>query len=239
MGNGVATESATVAVLGAGISGLAAAFYAAQPPFRASVTIFDAAERAGGVLHSVRKNGFLVENSADSFIVNEQLPWAAQLAQDLGIEDQLISPLAAHRRALVLKRGRTHAVPLGFQLMAASQLAEVFKSPLLSWRGKLRLALERFVRPSRSSRDESLAEFAQRRVGHEVFERLVQPLVGGIYTADPQRLSMAAALPQFVAMEQTHGSLTRGLRWRESVEPNVAAALVTICSAHSLAVCKR
>ncbi len=202
-----------IAIVGAGISGLSAAVRLTQAPSAPRVTLFDPANRPGGVLETERIDGYLIERSADSFLVNAQLPWAERLATATDYEG-LLEPQQAHQRALLLSRGRLHPVPEGFYLAAAVDLRSVLRSRLLSWQGKLALAWERFVAPRSDNADESLADFARRRVGREVFERLVQPLVSGIYSADPEHLSMAAALPQLVEMERSHGSLTAGLQQR-------------------------
>jgi oxygen-dependent protoporphyrinogen oxidase len=103
-------------------------------------------------------------------------------------------------------------VPAGFMLLAPARLGSVLASPLFTPWGKLRLLLEAAIPGRRDEADESLAAFARRRLGREVWERLVQPLVGGIYTADPERLSLLATLPQFREMERQHGSLIRAAR---------------------------
>jgi oxygen-dependent protoporphyrinogen oxidase len=199
-----------VAVVGGGISGLAAAHRLGELDPSIEVTLFEASARLGGVLETVVEQGFLLERSADNFLTN--LPWAVDLCRRIGFEDQLLDTNDANRRALVVHRGQLIPVPEGFVLLAPQRVWPVLKSPLLSWRGKLRLALERFVRPRRDGVDESLAEFACRRLGREAFERIVQPLVGGIYTADPEKLSVAATMPRFVEMERKYGSLTRGIK---------------------------
>ncbi len=202
-----------IAIVGAGITGLSAAVRLAQAPLPPRIKVFEAANRPGGVLATERVDGYLVERSADSFLVNSQLPWAERLAAATGYE-AFLKPRPTYQRALLLSQGRLSPVPEGFYLAAAVDLGNVLRSPLLSWRGKLALAFERFVPRRIDDQDESLADFARRRVGEEVFQRLVQPLVSGIYSADPEQLSMAAALPQLVEMERHHGSLTAGLRQR-------------------------
>jgi len=112
----------------------------------------------------------------------------------------------------VLREGRPLAVPDGFTLLSPGKLWPMLKSPLFSTGGKLRMMLEPFIRPRRESTDESLASFARRRVGAEVFDRLIQPLIGGIYTSDPDKLSMQATMSRFVDMERQFGSLARGVR---------------------------
>ena len=201
-----------IAIIGGGISGLAAALRAyelAQQSGRdVSITIFEAAPRLGGVLRTERIGEYLVEHAADMWITNK--PEATRLCEKLGLADRLIPTVEQFRRSLVLRDGRAHPVPEGFQLMVPEQAWPMLRSPLLSWRGKLRLLSEFFVRARRDGADESLADFVRRRCGREAFERLVQPLVGGIYTADPEKLSLKATLPRFIDMEQQHGSLIRG-----------------------------
>lgn len=218
-----------IAVVGGGISGLTAAYRLTKLCPDWIVTLLDASDRLGGMLRTTHRDGFLIEQSADSFIANEAAPWARQLCEEIGFSDQIIPTNQQFRRAVIWLNGKLHPVPDGFQLMKTSDLASVFRSGLLSWRGKLRLAAEPFVPtkpagmdgdPNRVA-DESLASFAIRRLGREGFERLVQPLVSGIYTADANKLSMNAAMPQFVKMEQTAGSIAASARrasQRESIE---------------------
>ena len=106
-------------------------------------------------------------------------------------------------------RGRLHPVPEGFMVMEPRALWPLVTSPLLSWRGKARVLGEYFVAARRDGQDESLASFARRRFGRKAFERLVQPLAAGIYTADPEQLSLAATMPRFLEMERQHGGLIR------------------------------
>ena len=144
------------------------------------------------------------------------------LCRRIGFAGQLIPTNDAERRAFVVRRGKLLPVPKGFALMAPSRPWPMLASPILSPLGKLRLAYERFVPPRRDTGDESLGDFARRRLGREVFERLVQPLVGGIYTADPERLSLAATLPRFQDMERCYGSLTREAAGRPRRGPRYA-----------------
>lgn len=199
-----------IAVIGGGLSGLAAAHKLLELAPETQITLFEASDRLGGVLGTTERDGFLIERSADMFTTRE--PWALDLCQRLGIADQLISTNSAGRRAFVVFQGRLVEVPEGFTLMSPAKISAVLKTPLLSWRGKLRLAGEYFVRARKDQRDESLQSFATRRFGKEAFERLIQPLIGGIYTADPAKLSLAATLPQFLQMEREHGSVIAATR---------------------------
>ena len=208
-----------VIVVGGGLTGLAAAHRlitrGANLRRPLEVRLLEAKGRLGGAIWTERRDGFLLEGGADSFITNK--PAGVDLCRELGLGDQLIGTDSARRRSFVVQSGRLVSVPDGFVMMSPSRLAPILTSPILSWRGKLRVALERFVPRKTDDGDESLGAFAKRRLGREAFERLVQPLIGGIYTADPNDLSLAATLPQFAAMEREHGSLTRAAR-RQSRE---------------------
>lgn len=203
-------RSPRVAILGGGISGLAAAFELhktnlATPSEAIAFDLFEPGEELGGVLQTERRDAFLIERAADMFSVRE--PWARDLCKDLGLESELVGTNERFRRAFVVRGGKLYPVPEGFTLLAPSKWWPIAKSPLLSVPGKLRLAAERFVARRDSDEDESLASFTRRRFGREAYERLIQPLIGGIYTADPEKLSMQATLPQFLEMERTHGSI--------------------------------
>ncbi len=199
-----------IAVIGGGISGLAAAHRLTELLPQAQVTLFEASDRVGGVLQTERRDGWLIERAADMFITRD--PEAVELCRRIDLADELIGTNPQHRRSWVVRRGKLVPIPEGFTLMSPTRIWPIVAMPLLSPLGKARLAWERLVPARRDSADESLESFACRRFGREVFDRLIQPLIGGIYTADPAKLSMAATLPQFVAMEREHGSLIRGMR---------------------------
>lgn len=198
------------AVVGGGITGLAAAHRLQELAPTCRVVLLEAGPRLGGVLQTQRRDGYLIERGPDMFTTGE--PWAVDLCRRLGIENELIGVNPDHRQAFIIHRGRLVPVPEGFTLMAPARVWPVLTTPLLSTRGKLRLFREFFIPPRRDNGDESLASFATRRLGQEAYERLVQPLISGIYTADPEKLSMAAALPQFVEMERRYGGVARALR---------------------------
>jgi protoporphyrinogen/coproporphyrinogen III oxidase len=212
-----AAKRPRVAIVGGGIAGLAAAHRMAELAPQVQLSLFEGANRLGGVLETVHRDGFLIETSADSFITS--FPWAADLCRRVGLGAQLLSTSGEHRRAFVVSRGRLRKIPDGFLIMAPTRLWPMLTTPILSPLGKLRLAMERYVRPREDANDESLASFARRRMGKEAYERLVQPLVGGIYTGDPERLSIHATMPRFVEMERQHGSLLAGaLKNRDAEE---------------------
>jgi len=205
-----------VAVIGGGITGLAAAHRIGELDPRAEVTLLEASGRLGGVLRTERMGEFLIEHGPDMFITRE--PWALELCRRIGFDGELIGTNDTMRRAMIVRRGKLIPVPEGFTLMAPARIGPILATPLLSPLGKLRLGWEWFVPQRSDASDESLADFARRRFGREAYQRLIQPLVGGIYTADPEQLSLHAAMPRFVEMERRHGSLARAMRRQQAAK---------------------
>ncbi len=203
-----------VAIIGGGISGLAAAFRlgelskANQIPIEAA--LFESGTRLGGALDTIRRDGFVIELGADSFLAEK--PAAAKLAERLGIADQLIGTQEKFRKTFVVRGGRLVEIPEGFSLLAPTWFGPLLRSPLFSAAGKLRIMIEPLVPRRRALEDESLAAFVRRRLGRQTLVRVAQPLAGGIYTADPEMLSVGATMPRFVEMERRYGSVIRGLR---------------------------
>jgi protoporphyrinogen/coproporphyrinogen III oxidase len=206
-----------VAVIGGGITGLAAAYrlreLAAAREFPLHVELLERGARCGGALETIRRDGFVIETGADSFI-SEKVA-CAELAARLGLGADLIPTREIYRKTYVVHAGRLVEIPAGFSLLAPAHLGPVFRSALFSPLGKLRIALEPYIAARTSDDDESLDSFVTRRLGREVLERVAQALAGGIYTADPKRLSMHATMPRFVEMERRHGSVVKGMRAAE------------------------
>jgi oxygen-dependent protoporphyrinogen oxidase len=206
-----------IAILGGGISGLAAANRLSEIEPGLEVLVLEASARLGGVIQTTREREFLIEDAADNFFASP--PAAVNLCRRLGLNDSLVEPDATRRQAFVVRRGQLLPVPADFQLMAPRRLGPLCSTKILSLRGKLRAGLEYFLPRGSETEDESVGSFVCRRFGRELFERLVQPLVGGIYTADPDRLSIEATLPRFRQMEREHGSLIRAmLRNRQNAQ---------------------
>ena len=204
------TGAMKLAVIGGGISGLAAALKLSERFPNADLKLYEAGPRLGGQLQTTTRDGFLIERAADMFITSE--PWALDLAQRIGFDKQLIGTADPPLGAWVRFRGRMRRVPAGFQLMAPARLWPMVTTGLLSPIAKLRLALEPWMAARLGDEDESLQSFITRRFGHEVYDHIVEPLAGGIYTADGSQLSVNAAFARFREMERRDGSLTRGMR---------------------------
>ena len=229
-------EMKHVVIIGGGITGLAAAHRVIERSRemgqQVDLTILEAGPRVGGIVQTHERDGFLLESGPDSFI--SEKPAGVKLAKRLGLESHLIETNEDYRRSFVVRQGRLLPVPQGFHLLAPSRLWPFLRSDIFSWPGKARMALD-LVLPRRNvnggavgdsnykvnaDADESLAQFVRRRLGKEALERMAQPMVGGIYTADPERLSLRATMPRFLEMEREHRSLIRALR-KQGSSPTV------------------
>jgi oxygen-dependent protoporphyrinogen oxidase len=198
-----------VVVVGAGISGLAAAhrLLETEPGFR--VSVFEGEGRTGGLIRSEHIDGCLVEQGPDSILTEKRA--ALELAERLGLQSEILPTNTTDRGAYVVKSGRLHRIPEGFSMMAPSRAWPLLASPILSPLGKLRMGLELALPRKVVSSEESVAEFVRRRFGNEVLERLAQPLMSGIYGTDPAELSLQSTMPRFLELERKYRSVTLGL----------------------------
>lgn len=217
-----------VVVIGGGITGLAAAHRLLELTCETNkpvkLTVLEASNRVGGIVQTRMRDGFLLEGGPDSFI--SEKPAALELTKRLGLESHLIETNERFRRSFIVRQGKLLPVPDGFHLLAPGQLQSFFKSEIFSWSGKARIALD-LILPRRTlngghdpDADESLAHFVRRRLGREALDRMAQPMVGGIYTADPEKLSLRATMPRFLEMEREHRSLILALR-RKRTSPEI------------------
>jgi protoporphyrinogen/coproporphyrinogen III oxidase len=200
-----------VCVIGGGISGLTAAYRLMQRG--AEVDLLEASARVGGILGSEYVDDTVVETGPDSILTEK--PWAIALAEELGLRDQIIATRKGPRGAFLVHRGKLEPIPTGFSLIAPADLKALARSNVLSAAGKLRAAAELMV-PRASLDDESLEGFVVRRLGRELFDNLAQPLAGGIYGADPSKLSLRATMPRFLDYEREYGSVIRGVRAKQT-----------------------
>ena len=209
----MAQEQKRAIVIGGGITGLAAAYRlkreAENREIPLEISLLEASNRVGGVIQTEHRDGFIIEHGPDAFITTK--PWAKALCEELGLTDKLIGTNPKVRRSFVLRKGKLLSVPEGFYMMAPGSFGPFLKSPIFSLPGKFRIALDLFI-PRRSDiEDESVADFVRRRLGNEAFERMAQPMIGGIYTSDAENLSLKATFPRFLEMEQEHGSIIKAL----------------------------
>src|SRR5688572_2288886 len=183
-----------VIVIGGGIAGLAAAHHLIElrkdQSLNLEVLLLEASHRLGGSIATERVNDFLVEGGPDSFITEK--PAALRLCERLGLTSRLVSTQSAYQKIYVVHRGKLEPLPEGFFLLAPTLLRPFIQTPLFSWAGKLRMVGELLIPRGDMNNDESLGAFVRRRFGPEALERVAQPLVGGIYAANPDQLSLAA-----------------------------------------------
>lgn len=211
-----------IVVAGGGLGGLSLAHRVGELAKEHEVIVLESSARAGGLLGTIERDGFVIETGPDSILSEKRA--AIELASRLGIADRLVRTNDEHRGAYVVSRGRLEKVPEGFSLVAPTRWDAWFDTPIVSWRGKLRAALETVIPPRTTEGEESLASFVRRRFGQEVLDRLAQPLVGGIYGGDPDRLSLTATMSRFVALEEKHGSVIRGMRAKKGRASEQAAS---------------
>jgi oxygen-dependent protoporphyrinogen oxidase len=191
-----------VVVAGAGISGLAVAFELRR--LGVPVVVLERERRAGGKIHSDRRDGYLCERGPASYL--DRSGSMTALARALGIEDRVILATEAAERRLVAAQGRLHDTPSTALSFAASAL--------LPWTAKARAGLDLVLPrgPSAAGGDESVAAFSRRRLGVVAGERLLQPLVSGLYAGDPEQVSLPAAFPLVAAMERDRRSFMLAMR---------------------------
>lgn len=191
-------EPRSVVVIGAGITGLVAAYELKRRGV--TVTVFEAGPRAGGSIGTSLADGFLAEHGPNSFVSSAPVE---ELLGRLGLQDEVVEANPDANRRYIMRGGRLVAFPM-------SPLA-LLTTPLLSFRAKLRVLLEPLVRGGAVGADESVASFVRRRLGKEVLDYAVNPFIAAIFAGDPERLSMAHAFPRVYDLERAHGSLSKGL----------------------------
>ncbi|MGH9967368.1 MAG: protoporphyrinogen oxidase [Pyrinomonadaceae bacterium] len=204
-----------IVIIGGGITGLAAAHRLVElrkeTALEFDVTLLEADSRLRGTIQTEHRDGFLLERGPDSFI--SEKPEALNLAKRAGLESQLIETSKENRRSFIVRKGKLRPVPEGFQLLAPTRLWPFVTSDIFSWAGKARMAMDLLLPrgDTNGNKDESLGHFVRRRLGREALVRMAQPMVGGIYTADPETLSLRATMPRFLELEREHRSLILGM----------------------------
>ena len=189
-----------IGIVGAGISGLATAFWLQRARPDWPLTVFESAATPGGALHTAVVDGFRFEAGCNGFLTNK--PDSLDLVRASGAADTLLESSAAARKRFIYT-GELHALP--------ESPRAFLKTRLLSTAGKLRVAGELLVRPRRDGVDETLEEFGYRRLGREFTDVFLGAMTAGIYGSTPARLSAAAAFPLIAALERDHGGLFRGM----------------------------
>ena len=207
-----------VAIVGGGLSGLAAAYQLAHEGVE--FTLFEASTRLGGIVETVRRDGFVIECGPDSWVTEK--PWARELAIELGLESEIIGSNDRWRRTYLLDDKRLVAMPDGMRMMVPTRWAPVLNSPLFTWQARLaylrelRRAAELKESPLGEGEDESVASFVRRHFGDEVTQTIAGPLLAGVFGGSVETLSVRAVMPAFVKLEREHGSLIAGLQQKQA-----------------------
>jgi len=203
----------SVAIIGGGISGLAAAFELASRsvPF----VLFERGPRCGGVIRTETIDGYIIDAGPDALLT--QKPAALALCRELGISDRLASQHARH--TFVVRDGRLQRLPEASVFGIPQQWAPFVTTRAFSLAGKLRMAAECVIPSHPPAGDESIASFIGRRFGREAVDYLAEPLLAGIHGGDPAKLSMRSAFPRFLELEAKSGSVIRGLRCQSALTP--------------------
>ena len=222
----MSTPIKRVIVVGGGISGLACARAIAESRSdnpRIEISLLESSQRFGGNVMTEREGDFVLDRGPDSWVTNK--PEASELARALGLGDTFISTLPENRRVYIAHESALHPMPEGLVLGIPTRILPIARTPLFSVQAKARMALEPFVpvRHFHGDDDESIGAFVERRLGREVSERLVGPLLGGIFAGDAGSISVRAAFPQLVEAERKYGSLLRAVRSQKRANPNAAA----------------
>jgi len=204
----IETTSKRIAVVGGGISGLAAAHRLLE--LGHTPVLFEKKGRLGGALWTLEQDGYQIEQGVDNFITT--VPWGVELCKKLGLGETITPTDSRFRKTYVVRSGKLHPLPDGFLMFAPTRFLPLALTPLLGPLGKLRCAMEYFIPKSKSLEDESIAHFVRRRLGNEAFVRLVEPLVGAVYAGDVEKISIDATLSRFRAMEIENGSIIRAMR---------------------------
>jgi oxygen-dependent protoporphyrinogen oxidase len=233
---GAASRPFRIAVVGGGMAGLGAARVLeaarAQDP-AIDWQLYEQDPRLGGKVHTIRRDGFVVEGGPDSAIIEKH--WPITAAREVGIGDRFLDCNEDIRKSFVYTRGRLHELPEGIILMVPTRMVPFAMSGLMSWPGKVRMGLDLLLPRGGaatggpagaigSAMDESLGDFVRRRLGREALQRIAEPIVAGIHAGDPVQMSVRATFPMFLDMEREHRSLILAMLKRRKARQKAAAA---------------
>ena len=198
-----------VVVIGGGIAGLAAAYRLTQIAPDPAITLIESDPRLGGKILTERVDGFVIEGGPDTFLSLKS--GGLDLCCELGLESRLHGTNESVRRTYVMRGNKLHELPEGLTGLIPSRFGPMARTSLISPLGKLRMGLEFLIPPRYADGDETLAAFVERRLGRELYDRLIEPLMGGIYAGDGEQLSLASTFPELRQTELQHGGLLKGM----------------------------
>ena len=206
-------------VIGGGITGLTAAFYlqqtAREQQYPLGVVVVESSLRLGGKIHTMRKDGFIVERGPESFIDDAEN--ASRLAHDLGIAHKLVHSNSGQTYVAVGKE--LYKVPGNLLLGESPKVSSFIASGLISLTGKVRAAGDLIIPRAAEWQDEPIGDFFRRRFGKEIVENLVEPLMAGTFAGDIDHLSIQSMFPHFYQLEKEHRSLLLGMKKKKNGQP--------------------
>lgn len=192
-------EQKDVVILGAGISGLAIAYWLKKEGLQ--IAVLERKDEPGGAIESVQINGYLFDRGPNSGL--ETTPLIREIARGVGVEDRLIYASEAAKKRYIYRAGELHPLPMGPLSLLTTRL--------FSWKGKLRVLAEPFIGRSEDGYYQSVADFVRRRLGKEFLDYAINPFVAGIFAGDPEKLSVQSAFPRLYRLEEVYGSLIKGM----------------------------
>lgn len=209
-----------IAIIGGGITGLAAAYEAVRAGARP--VLIEKDPELGGVIRTESRAGCTLEGGPDSFLSAK--PAALELIREVGLGSSVIGSNDASRVTYLVRNGRLMPLPDGLMMMVPTRIMPVALSPLLGLGTKIRMGLEYFRRPGGDPADRTVEEFVREHYGQETVDYLAEPLLAGVYGGSVRELSVRSVLPRFVELERKYGSLTRGVLAARAKAPRAESA---------------
>ncbi|MBS6543108.1 MAG: protoporphyrinogen oxidase, partial [Veillonella sp.] len=198
-----------VTIVGGGLTGLTAAYYLGHAKPDWTITLYEQAPRFGGKIQTQRVDDFVVELGPDSYVGRKTE--MTDLVYDLGLGDTLVSNETG--QAFVYDKGSIHPIPGGSIMGIPTEMMPFVKATLISWPGKLRAGLDYFKKPYQLDKngDVSIGHFFQYHLGQEMMDKLIEPLLAGIYGGDIYKISLLSTFPHFIQVEQKYGNMVKGM----------------------------
>ena len=198
-----------VTIVGGGLTGLTAAYYLGHAKPEWTITLFEQAPRFGGKIQTQRVDDFVVELGPDSYLGRKTE--MTDLVHDLGLGDTLVSNETG--QAFVYDKGSIHPIPGGSIMGIPTEMMPFVKATLISWPGKLRAGLDYFKKPYQldENGDVSIGHFFKYHLGQEMMDKLIEPLLAGIYGGDIYKISLLSTFPHFIQVEQKYGNMVKGM----------------------------
>lgn len=200
-----------IAIVGAGITGLSSAYFIKKARPDIEVTIYEASNRVGGKIQTYRTEGYTIELGPESYLGRKQI--MTDIAKDIGLEEQLVTNKTG--QSYIYAKNKLYPIPGGSILGVPTDIKPFLKTKLISPLGKVRASFDLFKKPLQIDGDISVGSFFRARLGDEILENLIEPLMGGIYGTNIDDLSLMTTFPEFKEREEQFGSLIKGMRYEK------------------------